>query len=80
MHTFAVKPRLTRREAAEFLVSNGYPVTAGTLSTMASRGGGPAFLKFGASVLYDAAELSRWAEARLTPPRRSTSEAGPKAA
>lgn len=69
------KRRHTRREAAEFLQAHGFPVAAGTLATKATRGGGPPFIKFGNAVLYEEEALLAWAEARLTPPRRSTSEA-----
>lgn len=46
-----------------------------TLSTKASRGGGPPYYKFGSRALYRWADALAWAEARLGPPRCSTSEA-----
>jgi hypothetical protein len=67
---------LTRAEAAQFLQQRGYPVAARTLATLVSRGGGPAYRRFGQRALYRAEDLLAWAEARLAPPpRRSTSEA-----
>ena len=38
---------LTRNRTAEALQEAGFPVRAKTLATMASRGGGPRFQKFG---------------------------------
>jgi hypothetical protein len=66
---------LTRRQAADALTTRGYPVSERTLSTKASRGGGPEFRHFGPRALYRWADLVAWAEARLTPSRRSTAEA-----
>ena len=72
------KRRLTRSGASDFLRSRGYPVATATLATLASRGGGPVFAKFGNAALYEEEALLAWAEGRLTPPRRSTSEADAK--
>lgn len=69
------KRRLTRSGAADFLQTQGYPVASATLATMATRGGGPPFAKFGNVALYEEEALLEWAEGRLTPSRRSTSEA-----
>jgi hypothetical protein len=44
------------------------------LATLASRGGGPRFVKFGRKPLYDEDELLAWAEGRLSQPVSSTSE------
>jgi hypothetical protein len=66
---------LTRRAAAAALNAAGYPVAETTLATKATRGGGPPFCKFGPRALYKWADLITWAEARLSEPRRSTSEA-----
>jgi len=66
---------LTRLEAASFLRTHGFPVAAKTLATLVSRGGGPPFQKFGQRVLYRAEDLLAWAEARCSPPRRSSAEA-----
>jgi hypothetical protein len=66
---------LTRAEAAQFLRERGFPVAAKTLATLVSRGGGPLYKRFGGRALYCAEDLLAWAEARCSPPRRSTAEA-----
>ena len=66
---------LTRRQAAEALTARGYPLSERTLSTKASRGGGPIYCHFGPRVLYRWADLLEWAESRLGPRCRSTAEA-----
>jgi hypothetical protein len=66
---------LTRRDAAAALTAAGYPVARATLATRASRGGGPPFRRFGRVPLYRWGDLLDWAEGRLSPPMRSTSEA-----
>ena len=66
---------LKRNELAAELTARGFPIKAATLSTKAVRGGGPPFRHFGRHVLYDLAGALAWAEARMTPPRHSTSEA-----
>ena len=65
---------LTRRQVGAALRAVGYPVADKTLATMASRGGGPAYRRFGARVLYRWAETLAWAEGRLSAPISSTSE------
>jgi hypothetical protein len=42
---------------------------------MATRGGGPPYHKFGRTVLYRWSDVLAWAEARLSPPFTSTSQA-----
>jgi len=66
---------LSRREAASFLQNHGFPIAAKTLATLVSRGGGPAYRRFGQRALYHPRDLLAWAEARLAPPRRSSAEA-----
>jgi hypothetical protein len=66
---------LTRRAGAAALTEAGYPTASATLATRASRGGGPAYRRYGPRVLYRWADLLTWAEARLSTPMRSTSEA-----
>lgn len=66
---------LTRDRAAAALEECGYPVTKLALATMASRGGGPAYRRFGKRVLYRWADLVSWAEGRCSAPRHSSSEA-----
>lgn len=66
--------KLTRKRTAEELVSHGYPITAATLATKATRGGGPPFQRFGRVPLYRWGDCLAWARSRLSPPMRSTSE------
>ena len=65
---------LPRERTAEALSAVGFPIKAKTLSTKASRGGGPPYRLFGPRALYRWGDALAWAEARLTSPRRSTSE------
>jgi hypothetical protein len=66
---------LRRRATAEALSAAGYPTAEKTLSTKASRGGGPPFRLFGRIPLYRWGDAMAWAEGKLSAPRRSTSEA-----
>lgn len=54
-----------RKLAVKFLNDRGFPVTSATLATMATRGRGPPFFKFGRYALYSEADLLRWAAERL---------------
>jgi hypothetical protein len=71
---------MSRKATVAALTAAGYRVSDKTLSTLASRGGGPPFHKFGAHVLYRWGPSLDWARRRLTPPRRSTAEADSGAA
>ena len=66
---------LLRSESADFLTERGFPTTKFTLQKMATTGGGPVYRIWGNRALYTRGDLSAWAEAKLSPPRRSTSEA-----
>jgi hypothetical protein len=66
---------LRRRPAAVALSNAGFPTAAATLATLACRGGGPPFRRYGRVPLYRWGELLAWAESRLSAPMRSTSEA-----
>jgi hypothetical protein len=66
--------RLTRRKTAAALTEAGFPVKEATLATKATRGGGPPYQKFGSRALYRWGDALLWAKARLSVPRRSTSE------
>ena len=66
---------LTRQEVAVALTANGFPTSAATLATKATRGGGPPFHRFGPRALYRWSEALRWAESRLSPAMHSTSQA-----
>ncbi|HXP74281.1 MAG TPA: DNA-binding protein [Stellaceae bacterium] len=71
MHT---KEYLSRREASDYLKSRGLPVAVATLNKLACVGGGPVFQSFGRLPRYRPADLDAWAAARLSKPRRSTSD------
>jgi hypothetical protein len=64
---------LPRRQTAAALTEAGYPISPSTLSTMATRGGGPPFFKFGPKAIYRWGTALHWAESRLIP-RCNTSE------
>jgi hypothetical protein len=66
---------LRRKQLAEALSVAGFPIAVATLSTMASRGGGPPFRLWSRTPLYRWGCALAWAEGRLSEPRRSTSEA-----
>jgi hypothetical protein len=66
---------LTRDQAAAALTAAGFPVKAKTLATKATRGGGPPYQSFGPRALYRWRTTLEWAQARLSTPHRSTSEA-----
>jgi hypothetical protein len=80
MNPTASDRRLSRREAAQFLADNGYPVAATTLAKYASIGGGPIFESFGRKPLYRSDDLLAWARGKSTGPRRSTSDTGARPA
>jgi hypothetical protein len=72
--------KLTRRALSAALTASGYPVSVATLNTMASRGGGPPYRRFGRRALYTWGDALAWAESRLSAPMHSTSEAPAEAA
>jgi hypothetical protein len=65
---------LPRDKLAAALTEAGFPISPKTLATKATRGGGPAFQKFGPRALYRWSTALAWAQSRLTAPRQSTSE------
>jgi hypothetical protein len=65
---------LTRQQFAAALSEAGYPVAASTLNTMATRGGGPPYQKFGPRPLYRWGPGIKWAKERLSRPARTTAE------
>jgi hypothetical protein len=65
---------LTRAEAANYVSARGIPLAKGTLSVMATKGGGPTYRIFGRQSLYSPADLDSWISERMSEPRRSTSE------
>jgi hypothetical protein len=69
------KRYLNRQEAASYLTERGLLVSKNTLQKLATTGGGPEYAIFGNRALYTPKSLDNWAEAKLTKPRKSTSEA-----
>jgi hypothetical protein len=65
---------LKRGPLSDALTVVGYEISAATLSTMATRGGGPPFRRFGRKPLYRWGDALAWAESRMTAPMCSTSE------
>ena len=66
---------LRRSDAATYITERyGFPCSRQWLAKLAVIGGGPVFRKAGRYPVYEPSELDRWAEARIGPPQRSTSE------
>jgi hypothetical protein len=65
---------LGRRETAEALSEAGFKTSPATLATLAVRGGGPPFQKFGRFPLYRWGNSLDWARSRLSKVVSSTSE------
>jgi hypothetical protein len=65
---------LPRDKTAAALTELGYLTSPKTLATMATRGGGPRFHRFGPRVLYRWRDALDWAESRLSPAMLNTSE------
>jgi hypothetical protein len=65
---------LTREATAAALTESGFPVASTTLATKATRGGGPAFQKFGKRPLYRWADVLAWARSKLGPRVTSTAQ------
>jgi hypothetical protein len=72
----SIDPRtfLTRRQLPGPLKACGFDVPHDTLATMASRGGGPPFRKFGKSAVYQWADVVAWVRETMGEPARTTSE------
>jgi hypothetical protein len=69
---------LRRSDAAAYVTEQyGFPCSRQWLAKLAVIGGGPVFRKAGRYPVYEPSELDRWAEARIGPPQRSTSEVDP---
>jgi hypothetical protein len=71
--------RLQRKALGAALRDEGFPIADSTLATMAVRGGGPPFQRFGRIPLYTWGTSLMWARGRLSPPLRTTSEADRRA-
>jgi hypothetical protein len=65
---------LTRDQTATALTEAGFPTKAKTLATKATRGGGPPYRIYGGRVLYRWRDVLEWAESKLSPLVRNTSE------
>jgi hypothetical protein len=65
---------LTRDAVAAALTEAGFPITCATLSTKATRGGGPPYRLFGRRPLYQWADALAWAHGRLSVAATSTAE------
>jgi len=63
---------LRRAAAANALTEAGYPTSAATLATKATRGGGPLFRLYGRVPLYRWGDAIAWAQGRTTLPRHTT--------
>ena len=66
--------RLSRRDTAGALTAAGYPISAATLASMATRGGGPEYVLFNGRVLYRFRDALAWAQARTSTPRVTAAE------
>ena len=65
---------LSRKELARALSAHGFTITASTLATKATRGGGPKYQQWGRRrVLYAWGDAVAWAEGRLGTVREHTS-------
>ena len=69
-------PFKSRSEAAEYLTGRGLPITKSTLQKLACTGGGPTYRIWGNRSVYAVDDLDAYAEAKLSLPRKSTSETG----
>jgi hypothetical protein len=69
---------LSRRRAAMFLEATyGARISPNTLAKMAVRGNGPPFRHLSRHVVYEPADLTAWAESRLSAKVHSTSGLAP---
>lgn len=66
---------LERTEAAKYLTARGLRVSKNTLQKWATVGGGPTYQRFGLRAVYTRQNLDAWADAKLSAPRCSTSQA-----
>jgi hypothetical protein len=65
---------LSRIELSDELEELGLPCAAATLATMAVRGGGPEYVKFGPYARYRRGTGHAWARSRVSAPRTTTAE------
>jgi hypothetical protein len=68
---------LRRADAARYFSTRyGFPCSKAWMAKLACIGGGPEFLLAGKFPVYPVESLDAWAQARLSTPRRSTSDVG----
>jgi hypothetical protein len=66
---------LRRADAAAYVTGQyGFPCSRQWLAKLAVIGGGPVFRKAGRYPIYQLDDLDRWAQARIGPAQRSTSD------
>jgi hypothetical protein len=66
---------LTRPEQAKYLTEEkGLPISKNTLGKLATTGGGPKYVNWGNKSLSTPPWLDEWADSKLRPPKRSTTE------
>jgi len=66
---------LNRERAAKYLQQKyGSRTSKSTLEKMAVRGDGPIFRSLGRQPVYKPEDLDAWAQARISGPRKSTSD------
>ena len=68
------KRDMTRAETAQYITDHWFPCSPKTLAKLAVIGGGPAFRKAGRVPLYSEASVDGWAESKIGPLVRSTTE------
>jgi hypothetical protein len=61
-------------QVAEALAERGVPISAATLKSHVTRGGGPAYRKFGRRRLYQLKDVLSWLDSKLSSPQHSSSE------
>jgi hypothetical protein len=66
---------LSRAKTAAALTGVGFEISAATLATKATRGGGPPYRLFGRKPIYRWGDALEWARGRLSQPVTNTSEA-----
>ena len=63
---------LMRREAAAWLTARGCRISPAILATLATKGGGPAYRRWGGGVRYLPDDLATWAASRWRDPAPRT--------
>jgi hypothetical protein len=66
--------KMPRKKMAAALTAIGYRCSPATLASLASRGGGPVFAKWGPLAIYEWVDGIRWAQAKQTAKRAAAVE------